>query len=165
MFNIILKLNNHTRKKLQNYCFVEINEAQSSGFVVAKKAPNLWKKFFLKKNFFQLICADMIFKTCGIFLNKWFSRYLSLGDFKVISILIVFQNKISNETRLTKSQENSAHRIGDNYLMNHLVKFLQDRIKPRRVGALTVCTDYNFFYRKIVSEGFLTSFNFSRGSC
>ena len=40
MFNIILKLNNHTRKKLQNYCFVEINEAQSSGFVVAKKAPS-----------------------------------------------------------------------------------------------------------------------------
>ena len=53
-----------------------------------------------------------------------------LGDFKVILTLIVFQNKIINATRLTKSQENSAHRIGDNYLMNHLVKFLQDRIKP-----------------------------------
>ena len=160
MFNIILKLNNHTPKLL----LCGNKWAESSGFVVAKKAPNLWKKIFLKKNF-QLICADMIFKTCGIFLNKWFSRYLSLGDFKVILILIVFQNKIINETRQTKSQENSAHRIGDNYLMNHLVKFLQDRIKPRRVGALTVCTDYNFFYRKIVSEGFLTSFNFSRGSC
>ena len=43
MFNIILKLNNHTRKKLENYFFVEINEAQSSGFVVAKKAPSPWK--------------------------------------------------------------------------------------------------------------------------
>ena len=68
MFNIILKLNNHTWKKLQNYFFVEKNEAQTSGFVVAKKAPNLCKKDFLKKKIFQLICADMIFKTvCGNF--------------------------------------------------------------------------------------------------
>ena len=31
-------------------------------------------------------------------------------------------------------------RFGGNYLTNHLVKFLQDRIKPWRVGALRVCT-------------------------
>ena len=43
---------------------------------------------------------------------------------------IVLQNKIINKTRSTKKQENSAHRIGDNYLTNHLVKFLQDSIKP-----------------------------------
>ena len=67
MFNIILKLNNHTRKKLQNYCFVEINEAQSSGFVVAKKAPSPWKTIFPKKNFLELICVDMIFKTVSGF--------------------------------------------------------------------------------------------------
>ena len=33
--------------------------------------------------------------------------------------------KIVNSTK----EENSAHRFGENYLTNHLVKFLQDRIK------------------------------------
>ena len=82
MFNIILKLNNHLWKKLQNYLFVEKNETQISGFAVAKKAWSSWKKKS-KKGFFQFICADMIFKTvCGFFLNKWCSRYLSFGDLK-----------------------------------------------------------------------------------
>ena len=44
MFNIILKLNNHLWKKLQNYLFVEKNETQISGFAVAKKAWSSWKK-------------------------------------------------------------------------------------------------------------------------
>ena len=50
-----------------------------------KSSKSLTKRFFEKKQFFQLICADMIFKTvCGIFfLNKWVLRYLSFGDFKV----------------------------------------------------------------------------------
>ena len=43
---------------------------------------------------------------------------------------MVLHNKIINKTRLTKNQENFAHHIGDNYLTNHLIKFLQDRIKP-----------------------------------
>ena len=43
---------------------------------------------------------------------------------------IVLLHKIINETRLTKKQENSAQRFGDNYVTDHLVKFLQDRIKP-----------------------------------
>ena len=42
---------------------MEKNEAQISGFAVVKKAPNSLKIFFSKKKFFQLICADMIFKT------------------------------------------------------------------------------------------------------
>ena len=46
-----------------------------------------------------------------------------------------------------KKQENSAHAFGDNYLTDHLVKFLQNRIKPRKVGALRVCTGYHFFNR------------------
>ena len=85
VFNIVLKLNNHIWKKLQNYFFVEKNEAQTSGLIVAKKAPSLWKKKFLKKKFFQLICADMIFKIMSgnFFLNKWLSRHLSFSDFKV----------------------------------------------------------------------------------
>ena len=35
-----------------------------------------------------------------------------------------------NKTATKEDQENSAHRFGDNYLTNHLVTFLQDRIKP-----------------------------------
>ena len=50
MFNITSKLNNHTWKKLQNYVFVEKNEAQISGFVVANKAPSPWKNLKQKKN-------------------------------------------------------------------------------------------------------------------
>ena len=45
---------------------------------------------------------------------------------------------------LTINQENSAHHFGDNYLTNNLIKFLQDKIKPWRVGALRVCTGYHF---------------------
>ena len=43
----MLKLNNHTWKKLQNYFFVEKNEPQIIGFVVAKRAPSLLKKILL----------------------------------------------------------------------------------------------------------------------
>ena len=43
---------------------------------------------------------------------------------------IVLLNKIINKTRFTKKQENSAHRFGENYLTDHLVKFLQNKIKP-----------------------------------
>ena len=35
-----------------------------------------------------------------------------------------------------KKQENSAHCFGDDYLTDHHVKYLQDRIKVWRVGAL-----------------------------
>ena len=46
----------------------EKNEAQISGFAVTEKAPSSSKKIFSKKNFFQHICVDMIFKTvCGNF--------------------------------------------------------------------------------------------------
>ena len=45
---------------------------------------------------------------------------------------------------LTINQENSAHHFGDNYLTNHLIKYLQDKIKPWRVGPLRVCTGYHF---------------------
>ena len=43
---------------------------------------------------------------------------------------IVIHHKIINKTRSTKNQENFAHRFGDNYLTNDIVKILQDRIKP-----------------------------------
>ena len=39
-----------------------------------------------------------------------------------------------------KKQENSAYNFGENFLTNHLTKFVQDRIKPLRSGALRVST-------------------------
>ena len=41
-----------------------------------------------------------------------------------------FHNRIIKETQMANSQKNSARRFGENYLTNHLAKFLQDRIKP-----------------------------------
>ena len=38
---------------------------------------------------------------------------------------MVLHNKIINKTRLTKNQENSAQSFVDNYLTNHLVKFVK----------------------------------------
>ena len=86
--------------------------------------------FFKKKKFFQLTCADMIFKTV------W-ENFLKINGSQDIYVLVILRfrktalhNKIINKTRLTKNQEKSAHRFGDNYLMDHLIKFLQDRLKP-----------------------------------
>ena len=67
---------------------------------------------------------------------------------------IVLHNKVVSKTRSTKNQENSAQRFGDNYLTNHLVKFVQDRVKPWRVGALRVCAGNNFFKRKSLVRAF-----------
>ena len=61
---------------------------------------------------------------------------------------MVLDSRIINKTLSTKNQEHFAHRFVDNYLTNHLAKFLQDRIKPWRVGALRICTGYHFFKRK-----------------
>ena len=43
-----------------------------------------------------------------------------------------------------KDEENSVHLFGDNNLTNHIAIFLQDWIKPSRVGALRVSTGYQF---------------------
>ena len=49
---------------------MEKNDAQNSDFAVAKKGPSSWKKIFLKKKSFQLICTDKTYKTvCGNFYN------------------------------------------------------------------------------------------------
>ena len=42
-------------------------------------------------------------------------------------------------------QENSAHRFGDNYFTDRLVKFLQDRIKSWRVEARRASAGYHYF--------------------
>ena len=59
---------------------------------------------------------------------NWYRDILSFVDFTVPKI--VLYSKIINKMWTKKDQENSTHCFGDNYLTNHLVKFLQDRIKP-----------------------------------
>ena len=114
-----------------------------------KKLQVLDKKIFRKKNSFSLFVQIWSSKRCAVFfLTKWVSRYLSFGDFKVL------HNKIINKTRSTKNPENSAHRFVDNCLTNHPAKFLQDRIKPGRDGALRVCTVCHFFKRKSLVRAF-----------
>ena len=109
-----------------------------------KGYQSLKKIFFEKKNLPTYLCRyDLQNAVRKFFLNKWVSRYLSFGDFKVRKIAL--HNKTINKTRLTNYQENSADRFVNNYLTNHLAKFLQDRIKPWRVGALRVWTSYHFF--------------------
>ena len=56
------------------------------------------------------------------------------GNFTVLKNCSAQQ--VINKTRTTKYEENSASRFGNNYLANHLVKFLQDRIKPWEVELL-----------------------------
>ena len=78
-----------------------------------------------------------------------FFKVNGFRDIYVLVILrfwkIVLHNKIINNTQSTKNQENSAQRFGDNYLTNHLVKFLLDRIKLWSVGALRLCTGCHLF--------------------
>ena len=60
------------------------NEAQISGFAVVRKAPSPWKKNFSKKLLpAYLYRYDFQNGMWKFFLNKWVSRYLSFGDFKV----------------------------------------------------------------------------------
>ena len=115
-----------------------------------KELQVLERKNFLKKSS-SLFVRVRPTKRCREFfliemrLEKFNCRWFF--DSKELFFTIKLLIKLDRQ----KNQENSAHGYGDNYLTNLLVKFLQDRIKPRRVGALRVCTP--------------TSFNFSRGSC
>ena len=124
---------------------MEKNEAQISGFAVEKRARSPWNNFFFfEKNYSSLFVQARSSKRCAeLFLKNWVSRCLSLSNFKVPKNCS--SQKIINKARLTKNQENSAHCFGGNYLTNHFVKFLQDRIKPWRVGTLRVCTGYHIF--------------------
>ena len=63
-----------------------------------------------------------------------------------MALKIVIHCKIIKNTGMKKDEANSAHRVGDYYFTNHPAKFLQDRIKPLRVGALSVSTGYRGFH-------------------
>ena len=79
---------------------MEKNDAQISGFLVAKKAQSPCKKCFSKKKKKK---------------KKISPAYLRRYD---------LQNVMRK--KLTKKQETFTHPFGDNYLKDHLVKFLQD---------------------------------------
>ena len=55
-----------------------------------------------------------------------------------------------------KNRQHSTYWFGDNYLANNIEKFLQDKIKPWKVGALRVSTGYQLFKKKFVSGVFIT---------
>ena len=58
-------------KKTTKLFLCGINEPQISGFVVAKKAPSLWKKIFWKKKFFSAyLCGYDLQNGVRIFLKK-----------------------------------------------------------------------------------------------
>ena len=108
-----------------------------------KKLQVLEKKIFRKKKpssiFVQIRptkwCPDIFLKQTDheIFNFRWF-----FGSEKT-----VLHHKILNKTWSTKNQKNPAHRFGGNYFTNHLVKFLQDKIKSCWVGALRVFSGYH----------------------
>ena len=107
-------------KKSIKLNFCGKNDTQISGFS---------KKCFSKKKSVQLICADTIFKTvCRDFFEINGSRYVYISVVLRFRKIALF-HKIINKTRLTKNDKNSAHRFGDNYLTDHLLKFQQARIK------------------------------------
>ena len=110
-----------------------------------KKFEVLEKKVFSKKILPAYKTAYKTYKTVW----EIFSKLIGLKIFNFRWFFwfrkTFLYHKIINKTQSTKNQENSAHRFGDNYLTNHLVKFLQERIKHWRVGALRVCTGYHFF--------------------
>ena len=120
-------------------------------FVWKKWGPNQW---FFEKNSSSLFVQIWSTRRCvDIFLNKWVWRYLGFGDFKVLKKLILIVKLLIKLDR-QKIKKNSAHCFGDNYLTNHVIKFLQDRFKPWRVGALKGCTGYHFFKRKLLVTTF-----------
>ena len=132
------------KKKYKVIFLCKKNDTQVSGFAFVEKAPTLKKKF-LKEKSFQLICADKIFKTVGgnIFKTNQSRDIWTFGDFTFQKL--VLSNKIINKIRTTKNLENSTHCFRENYLANLFVKFLQDRIKPWKVGVLRGSTGYLFF--------------------
>ena len=106
-----------------------------------------------KKKILQLICADIVFKmVCGN-LFKEVLRCLSFGDFKVpkncSSITMKLLIKL-NWQKIKKILHTALKAINSQII----IKFLEDRIKPWRVGALGVCTGYHFFKRKLLVMAF-----------
>ena len=55
---------------------------------------------------------------------------IEILTFQILHFQKIFRyNKISNKMLTAKNQAGSTHCFGENYLTNHLAKFLQDRVK------------------------------------
>ena len=93
-------------------------DAQISGFTVLKKATSHWK---IKKNS-----------------SSWFVQWS--WDIYILEKLFL-KTKLLIKYERQKYKKNPAHHVIENYVAVHLEKFLQDRIKHERVGALRVSTD------------------------
>ena len=65
-----------------------------------------------------------------------FRRFL--GSEKMFFTIKLLMNLID------KKNNKILHTVLESYFTNYLVKFLQDRIRPCRVGALRVYTNYHF---------------------
>ena len=86
---------------------------------VGKKFLREWKKIY-QKILLVYWRQDLQNGEQNYFLKyRLLSRYLTFGDFKVP------HKKIGNKRQTTKNQENFAYRFQENYLTNHLPKFLQ----------------------------------------
>ena len=91
-----------------------------SGFDFIKKDPSCWKKYFLGKKFFLLICVNKTFfpqikfcaKICFKIIRSW--DILDFSDFTVPNIVI--QVKTIKNTGTKKDEENFTHSFWDNYL-------------------------------------------------
>ena len=82
----------------------------------------------LKK--FQVLEKKNFKNISRLFVQIRFSKKIIWSqDIPLLVILwfrkIVLLSKIAGKMRTTKNQENSAHRFGENYLTDHLMKFFK----------------------------------------
>ena len=117
-----------------------------SKFAAVKKAPSKCKRLKKKKKPSSLLLAKIFKKLRGNFFLKKIGQDFNFWWFHG-SKKLFFTKKSFTKRERQKNQENSAHGFEENYLAN-LTKFMQDRIKPYKVGALRVGTGYNFFCKK-----------------
>ena len=96
------------------------------------------KSIFVTKNRPQITPFAFVKKRCA---ENESRDILNFSEFVVSKT--VLHSKFINKTRTKTDLENSVHCFGD----NHLVKFLQNRIKSYRVGTLKVRTGYQYFLK------------------
>ena len=127
---------------------MEKNAAQISGFAVAKKAPSHWNKFFFEKKILPayLCRCDLQNSMRIFFLNKWVS----------IKLLM----------KLDRQKVKKIPRSVLETIISQIVSYNFSKIglNPEELELLEYALVITFLW-KVVSEGFLTSFNFWRDSC
>ena len=100
VFNIALKLFNHTWTKYKINFLYKKNEAQISGFAVVKKLQVIREKIYWKKAPSSCFCTDKVFKTVSgevgleIFNFWWFYGFEKF--FTAKSLIKLERQKIKN---------------------------------------------------------------------